>query len=128
MVPELYGIIEEREFNEAFKIYNAVYYHLKPELLANQYSNIDYRELIRDLNGWYPPTNWSEYKFASLLRYRIPGNIILILDAIRNRYSNITSNERIEYERFVEDVNRTCFSEYSAIKIMEFIKDSWNSK
>ena len=122
MIPEIANLIAPKELQELEWIYLSIYYHLKPEFLANQYAGVNFADLIHDVKGWYPSTNWKFHRFAKILEYHIPDDIISILDIIRTRIRATTKEEDREYYKFVKEVNTTCFTEQTEKNVSKFMR------
>lgn len=87
--------------------------NLKPEAMANSSVGLDYRDLVKDSSGVYPPENWNQCKFASIITYPIPNNILKLLKKLQI-VNVLNPSEANIYGTFLDNFYRALFSEKSA--------------
>ena len=113
-IQQLVPFVGMAEFDELETAQKCVYYNLYPEYIANQYSNLDFRTLITDLNGVRPSIEWESNKLSRLTNLTLPLSLFPILRKVFLKRMELTDNEYTEYALVLEDIYERCFEKHVA--------------
>ena len=89
-------VVHSDDYGKALSIANCCYHNLKPEKLANEYSNVNYFTLIKSLTGQEPPSNWKDISASyKIIDLKIPSDILAIGKRTMLNPTSITTNDTI---------------------------------
>ena len=101
--------IDASEIIVLMNVIHAVYWNLKPEKMANDYTKLDFTEMADAIYGEKTISNWREDKIARLLDIKLPNEILNITK--KRQTTGVISNNEFRIRLvFLDKVHRFCFS------------------
>ena len=108
---------------ELTAVMNAIYANLKPEKLANDYSKLDFRFVLRELYRVEVPDDWRSRKIARLIDLKIPSDVLSIYDKLSKAISyNATKDMYIRLMENAIDIYNELLEEKFANPIIKELK------
>lgn len=101
----------------------ASYYHLKPEKYANDYSGIDYSELIKIITGIDLENDWVNSKFYNLIEFPVSDYQLKLFQKHRDN-GVLFGEEELDFLTSLQDFYRQCYPEEAAAVCIDALEET----